>query len=82
MNLIFKNSTALTYVNHVSLKNLKMITYKKKFDFYARDEELFGFVRKMLEVLEGDIDPKFEVEIEGDLDHRCVNFKILDQVLH
>ncbi len=36
----------------------------------------------MLEVLEGDIDPKFEVEIEGDSDHRYVNFKILDQVLH
>ena len=59
-----------------------MITYKKKFDFYARDEELFNFVRNMLEVLEGDIDPNIEVEFEGDLDHRYVNFKILDQVLH
>jgi len=59
-----------------------MITYKKKFDFYARDEELFNFVRNMLEVLEGDIEPKIEVEFEGDLDHRYVNFKILDQVLH
>ena len=59
-----------------------MITYKKKFDFYARDEELFSFVRNMLEVLEGDIEPKIEVEFEGDLDHRYVNFKILDQVLH
>ena len=44
-----------------------MITYKKKFDFYARDEELFSFVKNMLEVLEGDINPKFEVEIEGDI---------------
>ncbi len=59
-----------------------MITYKKKFDFCARDEELFNFVRNMLEVLEGDIEPKIEVEFEGDLDHRYVNFKILDQVLH
>jgi len=59
-----------------------MITYKKKFDFYARDEELFGFIRSMLEVLEGDIEPKIEVEFEGDSDHRYVNFKILDQVLH
>jgi hypothetical protein len=59
-----------------------MITYKKKFDFYARDEELFNFVRNMLEVLEGDIEPKIEVEFEGDLDHRYVNFKILDQALH
>ena len=59
-----------------------MITYKKKFDFYARDEELFVFVKNMFEVLEGDIDPKIEVEFEGDLDHRYVNFKILDQVLH
>ena len=59
-----------------------MITYKKKFDFYARDEELFNFVRNMLEVLEGDIEPKIEVEFEGDSDHRYVNFKILDQVLH
>ena len=59
-----------------------MITYKKTFDFYARDEELFGFVSNMLEVLEGDIDPKIEVEFEGDSDHRYVNFKILDQVLH
>ena len=59
-----------------------MITYKKTFDFYARDEELFSFVRNMLEVLEGDIEPKIEVEFEGDLDHRYVNFKILDQVLH
>jgi|TARA_B100002003_G_C13785974_1_gene388919 hypothetical protein len=59
-----------------------MITYKKTFDFYARDEELFGFVRNMLEVLTGDIDPKVEVEFEGDSDHRYVNFKILDQVLH
>ncbi len=56
-----------------------MITYKKKFDFCARDEELFSFVRNMLEVLEGDIEPKIEVEFEGDLDHRYVNFKILDQ---
>tara|TARA_B100000131_G_scaffold268593_1_gene267567 strand:- start:639 stop:818 length:180 start_codon:yes stop_codon:yes gene_type:complete len=59
-----------------------LITYKKKFDFCARDEELFNFVRNMLEVLEGDIEPKIEVEFEGDLDHRYVNFKILDQVLH
>jgi hypothetical protein len=59
-----------------------MISYKKKFDFCARDEELFNFVRNMLEVLEGDIEPKIEVEFEGDLDHRYVNFKILDQVLH
>jgi hypothetical protein len=59
-----------------------MISYKKKFDFCARDEELFSFVRNMLEVLEGDIEPKIEVEFEGDLDHRYVNFKILDQVLH
>ena len=59
-----------------------MISYKKKFDFRARDEELFSFVRNMLEVLEGDIEPKIEVEFEGDLDHRYVNFKILDQVLH
>ena len=59
-----------------------MITYKKKFDFYARDEELFEFLKNMLEILEGDINPKFEVDFEEDLNNRYVNFKILDQVLN
>ena len=59
-----------------------MITYKKKFDFYATDKELYDFVGSMLDVLAGDIDPKIEVEFEGDADHRYVEFKILDKVLH
>jgi|ETNmetMinimDraft_11_1059920.scaffolds.fasta_scaffold250160_1 hypothetical protein len=57
-------------------------TYALSEEILPRDEELFGFVSNILEVLTGDIDPKIEVEFEGDSDHRYVNFKILDQVLH
>ena len=59
-----------------------MITFKKTFDFYATDGELDTYVNNMFEAVVGDLDPMIEVDFNGDSDHRYVNFKILDQVLH
>ena len=59
-----------------------MITFKKKFDFLATDNELGNYIRSMLEVVEGDIDPQIEFDVESDEQHRYVTFKILDKVLH
>ena len=59
-----------------------MITFKKTFNFYATDGELDVFVNNMFDAVVGDLDPMIEVEFYGDSDHRSVNFKILDKVLH
>jgi len=59
-----------------------LITFEKTFDFYASDKELFEFVKIMFDTTVGDLDPKIEVEFDGDSDHRYVEFKILDKVLH
>ena len=59
-----------------------MITFKKTFDFYATDNELGNYISSMLEVVEGDIDPQIEFEVESDDQHRYVIVNILDKVLH
>ena len=59
-----------------------MITFKKKFDFYATDKELGNYISSMLEIVEGDIDPQIEFDVESDGQHRYVVVNILDKVLH
>ena len=59
-----------------------MITFKKTFDFYATDNELGSYLSSMLEVVEGDIDPQIEFDVESDDKHRYVIVNILDKVLH
>ena len=57
-----------------------MITFKKKFDFLATDNELGSYISSMLEVVEGDIDPQIEFDVESDDQHRYVIVNILDKV--
>ena len=59
-----------------------MITFKKTFDFYATDNELGNYISSMLEVVEGDIDPQIEFDVESDESNRYVIINILDKVLH
>ena len=59
-----------------------MITFKKTFDYYATDNELGNYISSMLEVVEGDIDPQIEFDVESDEEHRYVIVNILDKVLH
>ena len=59
-----------------------MITFKKTFEFYATDNELGNYISSMLEVVEGDIDPQIEFDVENDDQHRYVIVNILDKVLH
>ena len=59
-----------------------MIIFKKKFDFLATDNELGNYISSMLEVVEGDIDPQIEFDVESDDKHRYVIVNILDKVLH
>jgi hypothetical protein len=59
-----------------------LITFKKTFDFYATDNELGNYISSMLEVVEGDIDPQIEFDVESDDRHRYVIVNILDKVLH
>ena len=59
-----------------------MITFKKTFDFYATDNELGHYISSMLEVVEGDIDPQIEFDVESDDQHRYVIVNILDKALH
>tara|TARA_B110000196_G_scaffold309955_1_gene312207 strand:+ start:666 stop:845 length:180 start_codon:yes stop_codon:yes gene_type:complete len=59
-----------------------MITFKKTFDYYATDGELDTYVNNMFDAVMGDLDPKIEVEFDGDSDHRYVTLNILDKVLH
>ena len=59
-----------------------MITFKKKFDFLATDKELGNYIGSMLEVVEGDIDPQIDFDVESDDQHRYVIVNILNQALH
>ena len=59
-----------------------MITFKKTFNFFATDNELGNYISSMLEVVEGDIDPQIEFDVESDDQHRYVIVNILDKVLH
>ena len=59
-----------------------MITFKKTFDFYATDNELGDYISSMVDVVEGDINPQIELDVESDEQHRYVIVNILDQVLH
>ena len=43
----------------------------------------FGdYISLMVDVVEGDIDPQIEFDVESDDQHRYVIVNILDQVLH
>ena len=59
-----------------------MITFKKTFAFYATDNELGSYISSMLEVVEGDIDPQIDFDVESDDQHRYVIVNILNQALH
>ena len=59
-----------------------MITFKKTFDFYATDNELGSYISSMLEVVEGDINPQIDFDVESDDQHRYVIVNILNQTLH
>ena len=59
-----------------------MITYKKKFDYYATNKELDFYVYSIVEALIGDLDDEIEVDITEDDNHRYVTLKIIDRVLH
>ena len=59
-----------------------MITFKKKFDFYATNEELDSFVYGIVEALIGDLDDEIEVDITEDDNNRQLTVKILNQVLN
>ena len=59
-----------------------MITFKKTFDFYSTDNELGNYISSMLAVVEGDIDPQIDFEVESDDQHRYVIVNILNQALH
>ena len=59
-----------------------MIVFRKSFDFTATDDELYDYVDKMIEIMVGDVEPKVEFDFESDANHRYVDFKILDKVLH
>ena len=59
-----------------------MITFKKKFDFCATDNELGNYITYMADVMVGDIDPQVEFDVESDEQYRYVTFKILDKALH
>lgn len=59
-----------------------MITFKKKFDFSATDNELGDYISLMVDVTVGDVDPQIEFDVESDEHHRYVIVSILDKVLH
>jgi hypothetical protein len=59
-----------------------MITFKKKFDFSATDNELGDYISLMVDVTVGDVDPQIEFDVESDEHHRYVIVNILDKVLH
>ena len=59
-----------------------MITFKKTFNYYATDNELVNYISSMLEVVEGDIDPQIDFDVESDNQHRYVIVNILNQALH
>ena len=59
-----------------------MMTFKKTFDYYATDNELGDYISSMVDVVEGDIDPQIEFDVESDDQHRYVIVSILDKVLH
>jgi len=59
-----------------------MITFKKKFDFSATDNELGDYISLMVDVMVGDVDPQIEFDVESDEHHRYVIVNILDKVLH
>jgi len=59
-----------------------MITFKKKFDFYATDGELDVFINNIFNEIVDDPEADVEVWADRDTDHRYVTVNILDKVLH
>jgi hypothetical protein len=58
-----------------------LIIFKKTFDYYATDNELGNYISLMLDVVEGDIDPQIEFDVESDEKYRYVIVNISNQVL-
>ena len=59
-----------------------MIVYRKSFDYAATDDELHNYVDEMIDVIMGDIDTKIDYDFESDVNHRYVNFRILNKTLN
>ena len=59
-----------------------MITFKKRFDFYATDGELDVFVNNIFDTIIDDPEADVEVWANRDTDHRYVTVNILDKALH
>ena len=59
-----------------------MITYKKKFDYYATNKELDTYIYSIVETLIGDLDDEIEVDITEDDNHRYISVNILNGTLH
>ena len=49
---------------------------------HGKDNELGDYISLMVDVVEGDIDPQIEFDVESDEHHRYVIVNILDKVLH
>ena len=59
-----------------------MITYKKKFYYYATNKELDTYIYSIVETLIGDLDDEIEVDITEDDNHRYISVNILNGTLH
>ena len=81
INVNLKLIQICTHYEH-SDKVLLVITFKKKFDFLATDNELGSYISSMLEVVEGDIDPQIEFDVESDESNRYVIINVLEKSLH
>ena len=51
-------------------------------DYFATDNGLGDYISLMADVVEGDIDPQIEFDVESDEHHRYVIVNILDKALH
>jgi|TARA_B110000967_G_scaffold107813_1_gene110485 hypothetical protein len=68
-----------TIINVYSRNNLKSLTNSKNSIFYPH---LVDYITLMVDVVEGDIDPQIEFDVESDDQHRYIIVNILDKVLH
>ena len=59
-----------------------MITYKKKFYYYATNKELDSYIYSIVETLIGDLDDEIEADITEDDNHRYVTLNIVNGTLH
>jgi len=68
-----------TIINVYSRNNLKSLTNSENSIFYPH---LVDYITLMVDVVEGDIDPQIEFDVESDDQHRYIIVNILDKVLH